>query len=104
LDNRIVSVLKKRKYGRTFPKSPTQSDTTRATAASGKAGARNSPDKSRVGISKGTGLATEALSLLILSHETMRTRNYKGEAFDCIPTLGDIDIFKNKSGDRTNWI
>jgi len=29
-------------------------------------------DKSRVGISKGTGLATEALSFLILSHETMR--------------------------------
>jgi hypothetical protein len=28
-------------------KRPTQSDTTRATAASGKAGARNSPDKSQ---------------------------------------------------------
>ncbi len=51
---------------------PTQSDTTRATAASGEAGARNSPDKERAGISKGAGLAIEARSLLILLHETMR--------------------------------
>jgi len=35
--------------------------------------------KSRVGISKGTGLATEALSLLILSHETMRNRITKAK-------------------------
>jgi hypothetical protein len=58
--------------------------------------------KSRVGISKGTGLATEALSLLILSHETMRNRitkakplivlhdtmqitDTKGEAFESMP-------------------
>jgi hypothetical protein len=31
-------------------KRPTQSDTTRATAASGKAGARNSPDKPRAAV------------------------------------------------------
>ena len=67
-------------------KRPTQSDSTRATAASGKAGARNSPDKERAGISKGAGLAIEARSLLILSHETMRKPGKgRGTPFVCIP-------------------
>ena len=56
-----------------------QTDTTRATAASGKAGARNSPDKERAGISKGAGLAIEARSLLILSYETIRNRITKAK-------------------------
>ncbi|HOU83768.1 MAG TPA: hypothetical protein PLA54_15045, partial [Spirochaetota bacterium] len=57
-----------------------------------KAGARNSPDKERAGISKGAGLAIEARSLLILSYETIRKPDFKGEAF------------ADKSGGRTNWI
>ena len=68
--------------------------------------------KSRVGISKGTGLATEALSLLMLLHDTMQLpgkgverplkycmihakKDYKDEVFVCIPTLGSVEFFKN---------
>ena len=43
----IILLLKKSMNERKTFKRPTKSDTTRATAASGKAGARNSPDKSQ---------------------------------------------------------
>jgi len=65
-----------------------------------------SRQKSRVGISKGTGLATEALSLLILSHETMRNRITKAKPLIVLhDTMQKPDLkgeaFDNKSGDRT---
>ncbi len=113
----------------TTPKRRAKRDSTRATAASGKAGARNSPDKPRAAVpfSERTRMYAspsahgwisariESISFghskrngqtdlkgvkhllclpasrasLILSHETMRNRISKAQAFD------------NKSGDRT---
>jgi len=68
--------------------------------------------KSRVGISKGTGLATEALSLLILSHDpceiglqrrkplivlhdTMQITDTKGEAFESMPDSQENLLLKS---------
>jgi len=52
--------------------------------------------KSRVGISKGTGLATEALSLLILSHETMRNRITKAKPLIVLHDTMQITEFIEK--------
>ena len=44
--------------------------------------------KSRVGISKGTGLATEALSLLMLLRDTTRIRIPKAQPLAASPVTG----------------
>ncbi|GEM_PF-1504917 len=58
-------------------KRPTKSDSTRATAASGKAGARNSPDKEREGVAKGRESATETFAPLIFCMRPCET-GFKG--------------------------
>ena len=82
-----------------------KADTTRASAASGKAGARNTPDKkARSGISKGWGAATELLVPLNIIAWSMRKPDYKGASLWLSSDTRKNNMSKNLSLFSANFL